>query len=206
MPPVLAQNILADDSSFSFSHYKAIKVSDLINKRMIVFIALTIAAILTAASYIGEGQAKYIRDNWSEMRCNPVYMVMPAVINLETDVATNFFSCITKSFNDYAGLSMDGMNSQMSLVGDSLGSITTAMSDMRGMMGETRGGFMMVFQMVFGKIQNLMSTMQYLMIRIRTLMGRIVGVFASLIYAFYAGEQSAESAWNGPIGKVVRIL
>jgi hypothetical protein len=101
---------------------------------------------------------------------------------------------------------MDGMNSQMSTVGDSLGSISTAMSDMRGMMGQTRGGFMMVFQMVFGKIQNLMSSMQYLMIRIRTLIGRIVGVFASLIYAFYAGEQAAESAWNGPIGTVVRVL
>jgi hypothetical protein len=92
----------------------------------------------------------------------------------------------------------------MSIVGDSLGSITTAMSDMRGMMGETRGGFMMVFQMVFGKIQNLMSSMQYLMIRIRTLMGRIVGVFASLIYAFYAGEQAAQAAWNGPIGYVAK--
>jgi hypothetical protein len=60
---------------------------------------------------------------------------------------------------------------------------------------------MMVFQMVFGKIQNLMSSMQYLMIRIRTLMGRIVGVFASVIYAFYAGEQTAEAAKNSPIGK-----
>lgn len=171
---------------------------------MILFIAFTVAAILTAASFFAENQAKYIRDNWSEMRCNPAYMIMPAIMELNTDVSTNFINCITKSFNDYAGLSMDGMNSQMSVVGDSLGSITTAMSDMRSMMGQTRGGFMMVFQMVFGKIQNLMSSMQYLMIRIRTLMGRIVGVFASLIYAFYAGEQAAESAYNGPIGYVAR--
>ena len=35
---------------------------------------------------------------------------------------------------------------------------------------------------------------------------RIVGVFASLIYAFYAGQQTAESVWNGPIGQVARIL
>jgi len=140
------------------------------------------------------------------MRCNPAYMVMPAVIDLGTDVFTNFNMCVTKSFHDYAGLSMDGMNAQMSIVGDSLSSITDAMSDMRGMMGSTRGGFMMVFQMVFGKIQNLMSSMQYLMIRIRTLMGRIVGVFATIIYAFYAGEQSAESAWNGPIGTVAKVL
>jgi hypothetical protein len=101
---------------------------------------------------------------------------------------------------------MDGMNSQMSVVSDSLGSIGDALSDMRGLFGSVRGGFMMVFQMVFGKIHNLMSSMQYLMIRIRTLMGRIVGVFASIIYAFHAGEQTGESVWNGPIGEVVRVL
>jgi hypothetical protein len=173
---------------------------------MILFIAFTLAAVIAASVYGGQNQAKYIKDNWSEMRCNPAYMLLPAFIDLGTDVGTNFNMCTAKSFGDYAGLSMDGMNAQMSLVGQSLGTIGTAMSDMRGMMGETRGGFMMVFQMVFGKIQNLMSSMQYLMIRIRTLIGRIVGVFASLIYAFYAGEQAAESAWNGPIGQVVRLL
>jgi len=171
---------------------------------MIIFIALTITALLIAASFFGEGQAKYVRDNWSEMRCNPAYMIMPAVIDLGTDVFSNFNMCITKSFHDYAGLSMDGMNSQMSIVGDSLGTIGQSMSDMRGMMGDTRGGFMMVFQMVFGKIQNLMGSMQYLMIRIRTLMGRIVGVFASLIYAFYGAQQTGEAVWNGPIGYPAR--
>ena len=80
------------------------------------------------------------------------------------------------------------------------------MSDMRGMFGSVRGGFMMVFQMVFGKIHNLMASMQYLMIRIRTLIGRIVGVFASLIYALYATEQAGEAVWNGPIGEAARIL
>ena len=60
--------------------------------------------------------------------------------------------------------------------------------------------------MVFGKIANLMGSMQYLMIRIQTLMGRIVGVFASLIYAFYAGAQTGQAVWNGPIGETVRIL
>ena len=131
-------------------------------------------------------------------------MFMPAVVDLKVTVESNFMNCITKSFNDFAGLSMDGMNSQMSVVGESLGVIGQNVADMRGMMGETRGGFMMVFQMVFGKIQNLMSSMQYLMIRIRTLMGRIVGVFASIIYAFYAGEQTAQSVWNGPIGYPAR--
>ena len=171
---------------------------------MLIFFAVTVASIMLAVSFIAENQGKYIRDNWSELRCNPVYMLTPAFVNVGTDIGNNFINCTTKSFNDYAGLAMDGMNSQMSIVGDSLGTINASMSDMRSMMGETRGGFLMVFQMVFGKIQNLMSSMQYLMIRIRTLMGRIVGVFASIIYAFYAGQQTAEAVWNSPIGYPAR--
>jgi hypothetical protein len=145
-----------------------------------------------------------LRNNWSLYRCNPLYMPLAGYIG--EDTAINFMSCITTQFQTSLGLSMDGMNSQMSIVSDSLGSIGSAMSDMRGMMGSTRSGFMMVFQMVFGKIANLMSSMQYLMIRIQTLMGRIVGVFASLIYALYAGEQTAQATANLPIVKTVLSL
>jgi hypothetical protein len=172
---------------------------------MWVIIACTIASILASIGFFAENQAKYYRDNWSQLRCNPAYMLLPLFIDLGTSVTSNFFSCITKSFADYSALSMDGMNAQMSIVGDSLGTISQSMSDMRGMMGDTRGGFMMVFQMVFGKIQNLMSSMQYLMIRIRTLMGRLVGVFSALIYAFYAGQQTGAAAANSPIGKFARL-
>ena len=172
--------------------------------QLFFFAAFTIACMIGATSYIVASQTKYIKDNWSELRCNPAYMAVPFLVNVGVTAPTNFYNCTAKTFSDFAGLSMDVMNSQMGIVSDSLGSISQNMSDMRGMMGSTRGGFMMVFQMVFGKIQNLMSSMQYLMIRIRTLMGRIVGVFASIIYAFYAGEQTAQSVWNGPIGYPAR--
>jgi phage-related protein len=94
----------------------------------------------------------------------------------------------------------------MSSVSDSMGLIGDALSDMRGLFSSVRGGFAMVFQMVFGKIHNLMSSMQYLMIRIRTLMGRIVGVFASLIYTFQAGEQTGEAIMETPIVKAIETL
>jgi len=172
--------------------------------KLSLFVITTLTAVIAGSYYFAQNRIKYLKDNWSSLRCNPLYMPLAGYAG--TDVFTNFNMCVTKSFHDYAGLSMDGMNSQMSVVSDSLGSIGDALSDMRGLFGSVRGGFMMVFQMVFGKIHNLMSSMQYLMIRIRTLMGRIVGVFASIIYAFHAGEQTGESVWNGPIGEVVRVL
>jgi len=77
---------------------------------------------------------------------------------------------------------------------------------MRGLFSNVRGGFGMVFSMVFGKIANLMSSMQYLMIRIQTLMGRIVATFATLVYTMFTGVETGQSAWNGPPGKIIRAL
>ena len=171
---------------------------------MILFLLTTLTAIIISLSYIGSAQIKYLKDNWSELRCNPVYMPMASYAGI--DPFTNFIKCINKGFSDYAGAAMDPLHGQMSMVGDSLNEISGALSDMRGLFANVRGGFGMVFQMVFGKIANLMSSMQYLMIRIQTLMGRIVGVFASIVYAFYTGVQTGESAWNGPPGKIVRAL
>ena len=168
---------------------------------MLLFITITLAAVIASAIFYGAANIKYLKDHWSEVRCNPVYMPMASYVGV--DPFDNFIKCTTKSFGDYTALAMDPIHAQMSLVTDSIGSIADVLSDMRGLFSSVRGGFAMVFQMVFGKISNLMSSMQYLMIRIQTLMGRIVGVFASIIYAFYAGEQAAASTSNLPIVKTV---
>jgi hypothetical protein len=171
---------------------------------MLLFITITLGAIIISSLFYGYANVKYLKDHWSELRCNPMYMPLASYVGV--DPFDNFVKCSTKSFGDYMSLAMDPIHSQMSMVGDGLGSITSVLSDMRGLFSSVRGGFAMVFQMVFGKISNLMSSMQYLMIRIRTIMARIVGVFASIVYASYAGEQTGESIWNGPIGGAIRMF
>jgi hypothetical protein len=174
--------------------------------KYVLFGAAILASFILSTRFYAQNQMKYIKDHWSELRCNPAYMFLASQDIGGVDIFTNFNNCVTKNFHDYAGVTMDGMNDQMGTVASSLGSIGGSLSDMRGMFGDVRSSFMMIFQMVFGKIHNLMTSMQYLMIRIRTLMGRIVGVFASLIYVFYAGQQTGAAVWNGPVGTVARIL
>jgi len=169
-----------------------------------VFAIVTLGAIIASIYIYGQHNIKYLKDNWSELRCNPMYMPLAGYAG--EDVTTNFNACIIKNFHDYIGFAMDPINAQMSLVSESIVSIGSALDDMRGLFSGVRGGFMMVFQVVFGKLANLMSSMQYLMIRIRTVMGRIVGVFSALIYGFYTGGQTGESVWNGPIGKTIRMF
>jgi hypothetical protein len=111
-----------------------------------------------------------------------------------------------KNFQDYAGFMMDPIMGIFSDVSDSVSEIGTAMDDMRGMMADVRGGFLGIVGTVFGKIENLMSQFQYIIIRMRTLLARVVGIMMSFMYIFYGGMQTGESVGAGPIGKTVSFL
>jgi hypothetical protein len=51
-----------------------------------------------------------------------------------------------------------------------------------------------------------MSQTQYIVIRMRTLMSRIVAIMFSFVYIFYGGMQSGQSLVNGPVGKTMNFL
>ena len=169
-----------------------------------IVVTATLTALVAAGYYWMQSQLKYLKDNWSSLRCHPAYMPFAGMVGVS--VSTNFQKCVGKSFSDMSAFNNDSLNANMSVATDSLGSIGGTLSELRGLLGNVRGGFMMVFQMVFGKIANLMSSMQYLMIRIRTLMGRIVGIFASLVYTATAAMETGTSVMAGPIGKVISIF
>jgi hypothetical protein len=111
-----------------------------------------------------------------------------------------------KGFQDYAGFVMDPIMSQFSLFNSVIGDISGAMNDMRGMMSDTRNGFLGIVGTVFGKIENLMSQFQHIIIRMRTLLARVVGIMMSFMYIFYGGMQTGESVVAGPIGKTMSVL
>jgi hypothetical protein len=122
------------------------------------------------------------------------------------DVVQNFTKCTMKGFHDYAGFIMDPLMGEFAIVNDTLSEVGSAMSSMRGMMGTVRGGFLGIIDTVFGKIGNLMSQFQYIIIRMRTVMSRLVGIMMTFVAVFTTGGQSAESVMNGPIMKTISFL
>jgi phage-related protein len=111
-----------------------------------------------------------------------------------------------KGFHDYAGFMMDPIMAEFSVVNDTISEVGDAMHSIRGMMGGVRGGFLGILGTVFGKIHNVMSQFQYIIIRMRTLLSRIVGVMMSFLMVFYTGMETGQSVMNGPIMGVIRAL
>ena len=66
---------------------------------MLVFILTTLTAMIVSLSYLGSAQVKYLKDNWSELRCNPIYMPMASYVGV--DPFSNFTKCIGKGFDHW---------------------------------------------------------------------------------------------------------
>jgi len=170
---------------------------------LIVALATTVA-ILTSFYLFGLSQVKFLKKNWVQYRCNPIYMPMAGLVG--DNIVSNFTKCTMKGFQDYAGYMMDPIMSEFGVVNETLSEIGGAMNSMRQMTSSVRGGFLGILGTVFGKIQNLVSQFQYIIIRMRTLLSRIVGVMLSFIYVFYTGMETGGSVMAGPIGQTVSFL
>jgi hypothetical protein len=171
---------------------------------LIIFAIVTLAALVAAMYSFALSQVDHIKKNWVEYRCNPMYMPVAGMVG--DDVMSNFTKCTMKGFHDYAGFVMDPVMAQFSLVNDTVSEIGGAMSSMRTMFSGVRGGFLGIIGSVFGKIHNLMAQTQYTVIRMRTILSRVVGVMYSLVYIFYGGMQTGASVVNGPVGGTMRFL
>ena len=164
----------------------------------------TIVSILSSLYLFALSQVSFLKKNWPKYRCHPMYMPMAGLVG--EDVTTNFTKCTMKGFQDYSGYVMDPITSQFSVFNSIIGDISGAMTDMRSMMSDVRGGFLGIVSTVFGKIENLMSQFQHIIIRMRTLLARVTGVMMSFVYIFYGGMQTGESVVAGPIGKTMSVL
>jgi hypothetical protein len=170
----------------------------------IIFSVATLVAIGASTYLFALSRVDYLKRNWVQYRCNPMYMPIAGLVG--DDVFSNFTKCTMKGFHDYAGFVMDPIMSEFDTVGSTVSEIGGALQDMRKMMSGMRGGFLGIVGSVFGKIQNLMSSIQYIIIRMRTLLSRIMGVMMSFMLIFYTGMETGTSVMNGPIMSVVRAL
>jgi hypothetical protein len=169
-----------------------------------IVVVATLVAAGASLYMLVMNNIKDLKDNWPVYRCNPAYMPFAGLVG--KDPFNNFTDCTMKSFQDYTGFIVDPIMAQFSQITGVVTQIGGAMHDMRGMMAQTRTGFLGIIGTVFGKIENLMSQFQYIIIRMRTLMARLVGIMMSFVYIFYAGEQTGQSLINGPVGKTMNFL
>ena len=173
--------------------------SDIFTSIFIIFIFAALGAVNVLAVGI-----KKIQKNWMLYRCNPG--VIPFASFFGHDTQENFMYCIQNTQSGYMKYLMVPFNYILSLVGTVANQIVKNVQDLREFINKLRARILKLVQNLFGTILNVIITFQKIIISMRDLMNKLIGVFATVLYIMQGALYTVNSMWAGVAGVLVRSL
>ncbi len=164
---------------------------------IIIFILLYVFNILSVG-------IKQIEQDWPQYRCNPI--VMPFASVFGHDTTSNFTFCIQNMMKSYMGYLLQPLHYNFSIIGNIGKTITTGLEDIRQFFNNIRNFITSIVQSVFGVFLNILIEFQRVIINIKDIFGKLIGIMATLMYTLEGSIDTMNSAWNGPPGQLVRGL
>ena len=167
--------------------------------------------LLIIAYYVGLDVAvfaliyiKGVKDNWPLFKCSPIYMMTASFFGYDTE--TNFQQCIQTMQSGYMSVLMEPANYVMSVTTGAIGGLTSSLNDVRDFMNNFRVSLTGNIQNIFGVFLNMLVQIQVMVIKMKDMMAKNIGIMTTLLYTMDTSVQTMENTWAGPIGKVVRAL
>jgi hypothetical protein len=164
---------------------------------VLIFVALYVVNVLA----IG---VENIKRNWPKYRCNP--SIMPFAGTFGHDPVQNFTYCMQSIQTNYMGYLMQPFEYNLGVIG-SLGSqLTGSIQKVRQFISYLRDMIISIVQNIFGVFLNLIIEIQRVLIGIKDLFSKLIGIFATLLFVLSGSIDTMKSAWNGPPGKLIRYV
>ena len=164
----------------------------------LIYVNLGFIAQITVMMYFKS--ALEIRENWPVYRCNPPYWVF------SENISEDFTYCVQNTQMNMMGYLLQPLNYMIS----SLTSIGTEFNDninnIRGVFSNTRNFFSDIIENIFGVFFNLVVEFQKMIISIKDLVGKMIGIVVTIMYVLDGSIKTMKSAWAGPSGQLVRAI
>lgn len=141
-----------------------------------------------------------IKNNWPKYRCNPLYMP------LSDDIDKDFTYCIQNtqmSFMGYLLQPITYITANLSSIGGEFGD---SLSYASNLLSNVRTFFSTLVGSIFGVFLNLIIEFQRIIIGIKDMMGKLIGVIVAMLYILDGSFKTINSSWNGPPGQMVKAL
>jgi hypothetical protein len=162
---------------------------------ILVFVALYLVNILVVG-------ASNIKRNWPKYRCNP--SVMPFASYFGHDSSENFTYCMQSIQSNYMGYLMQPFEYNLNVVGGLGNHLVGSVQKIRGFFDYIRNMITNIIQNVFGVFLNLIIEFQRIIVGIKDLFSKLIGLLATLLYILSGSIDTMNSAWRGPAGQLVR--
>jgi len=169
-------------------------------KNWLNFIYINVAFISFVFSMYYFTSIKEIKDNWVEYRCNPMYM--PLSDNIQQD----FTYCIQTMQTNYMGYLLQPLTYITSSLSDMTGNFINEINDVRQMFNQTRNFIREIIQTIYGIFLNLIIEFQKIIISIKDLVSKQIGILITVLYIMDGSIKTTKSVWNGIFGQSVRSL
>lgn len=165
-----------------------------------VFILINLAFIGQIIAMVYFRAADDVKNNWPVYRCNPPYWVF------SEDISTDFNYCVQNTQTNTMGYLLQPINYLISNLTSVSGSLGDSLNNMRKMIANIRSFTTSIIKNIFGVFSNLIIEFQKILIAIKDMVGKIIGIVMVIMYVMDGSIKTMHSMWNGPPGDLVRSI
>jgi hypothetical protein len=141
-----------------------------------------------------------IRENWSLYRCNPPYWIF------SENVSDDFNYCIQNTQVNLMGYLLQPMNYMISSLSSMSSNFNDSINQIRFLFSGTRDFVTNIVQSIFGVFLNMIIEFQKMIISIKDMVGKMIGIVVTIMYILDGSIKTMNSSWAGPPGQLVRAI
>ena len=142
---------------------------------MWLFFGLPILALFLMGVVHASETLDKVRLHWNEHRCNPLYIPFAGMIRPDVGVESNFQHCMNEFAQSIFKFFIDEIMSLFKTILLSIAEIGNTLPGARSVFARMRKVIFSFGAQTFGKVANSMSSISYILIKIRDIMKRFVG-------------------------------
>jgi hypothetical protein len=166
----------------------------------LIFIFINLLFIAQIALMMYFRSSNDIKKNWPEYRCNPSYWIFSE--NLSED----FTYCVQNTQMSIMGYLLQPLNYLISNLTSISSGFSNSINNIRIMISFIRNFVTNIIESVFGVFLNLIIEFQRMIISIKDIVGKMLGIVMTILYILDGSIKTMGSAWNGPPGQLVKSI
>jgi len=141
-----------------------------------------------------------IKENWPLYRCNPPYWVF------SDNITEDFTYCVQNTQINMMGMLLQPVNYLISGLTSMGGEFSESINGIRTMFSFIRNYVSSIVENVFGVFINLVIELQKMVISIKDMVGKLIGIVVTIMYVLDGSIKTMNSAWSGPPGQLVKAI
>jgi hypothetical protein len=141
-----------------------------------------------------------IKENWPIYRCNPSYWIF------SDNISDDFTYCVQNTQSGMMDTLLQPLNYMISSLSSIGGGLGDAINSVREVFSSIKNFVSEIIQNVFGVFFNLIVEFQKIIISIKDMVGKMIGIVVTIMYVLDGSIKTMNSTWKGPPGQLVKAL